>query len=294
MSDRSQFLQDPLKKILNNIPNMVFVKDAQDLSFILLNKAGEELLGLKEQDILGKKDCDFFPNNQADFFILRDRSVLERGIPEDIPSEPIETASKGRRWLRTKKIPIFDEQGHAIFLLGLSEDITDLKNALDEIERKNVELAHLSLRESVQEEREQYLRTLEKSNRELAEFSQIASHDLKAPLRGFRNYSRFLLEDYQDKIDTPGKDMLHALKNLTERLEVYLDALLNYSRIEKTDFAIRETDIHDLVKDVLKIHALQIQETNTSVTISTKLPTILCDHVRVAEVFKNMIGNALK
>lgn len=113
-----------LDSIVENIPDMVFIKDAADLRFIRFNKAGEELLGISREKMIGKSDYDFFPKEEADFFTAKDRMVLENGQLVDIPQEPIHT-QKGIRILHTKKIPILDEKGKPIYLLGISEDITE-------------------------------------------------------------------------------------------------------------------------------------------------------------------------
>ncbi len=117
-----------LDSVIENIPNMIFVKRASDLRFVRFNKAGEELLGYEKSDLLGKNDYDFFPKSQADFFIQGDRKVLSQKTVVEIPEEPINT-KYGKRILRTKKIPIFDNEGHPQYLLGISEDITEKKKA---------------------------------------------------------------------------------------------------------------------------------------------------------------------
>jgi two-component system cell cycle sensor histidine kinase/response regulator CckA len=118
-----------LEQIVENIPNMIFVKDAENLSFLRFNKAGEELLGSSRKDLLGKNDYDFFPANQADSFVAKDRAVLTEGKLVDIPEEEILTKHKGERILHTKKIPILDANGTSKFLLGISEDITERKQS---------------------------------------------------------------------------------------------------------------------------------------------------------------------
>jgi PAS domain S-box-containing protein len=114
-----------LNSIVENIPNMIFVKEARELRFVRFNKAGEALLGYTEQELIGKNDNDFFPKEQADFFTAKDRQVLDDGLLVDIPEEPIETRHLGRRLLHTKKIPVYDERGKPVYLLGISEDITE-------------------------------------------------------------------------------------------------------------------------------------------------------------------------
>ena len=113
--------------IVENIPDMIFVKDAKELKFVHFNKAGEKLLGYKREDLIGKNDYDFFPDKEADFFTERDRTVLEGKKLVVIPEEPIHTKDLGERILHTKKIPILDEQGEPQYLLGISEDITERK-----------------------------------------------------------------------------------------------------------------------------------------------------------------------
>jgi len=65
-----------LDSIIENIPDMIFLKDARELRFVRFNRAGEELLGQSRDDLIGKNDYDFFPKIQADFFTQKDRNVL--------------------------------------------------------------------------------------------------------------------------------------------------------------------------------------------------------------------------
>jgi PAS domain S-box-containing protein len=120
-----------LNSIIENIPDMIFVKDAKGLTFVTFNKAGEKLLGYTREEMIGKNDYDFFPEVQADFFTENDRLVLKIGNVVDIGEEEIDTKN-GKRLLHTKKIPIKDEQGKPIYLLGISEDITEKKQLAKE------------------------------------------------------------------------------------------------------------------------------------------------------------------
>ena len=112
--------------IVENLPNTLFVKDAVDHRYVEWNKAAEELTGLLKEEILGRTDYDFWPKDQAQFFIDKDNEVIQSKKSLDIAEEPITTKQKGTRTLHTKKIPIYDENGVAKYLLGISEDITEI------------------------------------------------------------------------------------------------------------------------------------------------------------------------
>ena len=122
-----------LDSIVENLPTMLFVKDAQDLRFVRWNKAAETITGRVGQAILGKNDYDFFPKDEADFFVAKDRETLNSGQVLDIPEEPIENASGEIRWLHTKKFPMLGADGKPAYLVGLAEDITERKRAEQEI-----------------------------------------------------------------------------------------------------------------------------------------------------------------
>jgi PAS domain S-box-containing protein len=126
-----------LDSIIENLPLMLFLKDARDLRFVRVNRAGERIMGHPRADMLGKNDYDFFPKDQADFFTQKDRDVLQGGQPVDIPEEPIQTGDKGERYLHTRKVPVLDARGQPEYLLGISEDITARKAA--EAERKHMQ-----------------------------------------------------------------------------------------------------------------------------------------------------------
>ena len=121
---------------MENVPLMVFLKEATDLRFVIFNRAGEELLGYDRRYLLGKNNLDLFPPEQAAYFMAKDREVLdgEAGML-DIPEEPILTAGKDQRFLHTRKVCIKGADGETKYLLGISEDITERKRAEEELKQ---------------------------------------------------------------------------------------------------------------------------------------------------------------
>ncbi|HPP88305.1 MAG TPA: PAS domain S-box protein, partial [bacterium] len=124
-----------LSNIIDNIPLMIFIKEAKNLKFVKCNKSGEKLLNYKEADLLGKNDYDFFPKEQADFFTGIDKEVLTKKKHFIIEEEPINTPN-GVKFLHTQKIPLYNDKGEPIYLLGISEDITARKKAEEKIKEQ--------------------------------------------------------------------------------------------------------------------------------------------------------------
>lgn len=122
-----------VSSIIDNIPDMVFVKDAADLRFVRFNKAGERLLAYSKEELIGKNDYDFFPKDEADFFTMKDREVFSNNRLIEIQEESIKTRHGDERILHTKKLPILDKEGNPLYLLGISEDITERKQVEEEL-----------------------------------------------------------------------------------------------------------------------------------------------------------------
>ncbi len=118
-----------LETLINHLPVAVFAKSAPDGRFILWNRANATLLGLPAEQVLGKTDHDFFPAEQADFFRQKDLETFACGTVVDTPEEPIDSLTLGRRILHTVKVPVYDDHGKPLCLVGISEDITERKRA---------------------------------------------------------------------------------------------------------------------------------------------------------------------
>jgi PAS domain S-box-containing protein len=131
--------QEFLDLIVDNLPTMVFIKEAKDLKYVRINKAIEQFLGCTEAELLGKTDYDFFPKDQADLYLGKDRTVMASGGKIEIREVQIESPTKGQRSLRSKIMALTGPDGNQ-YLLGISEDITDQKNREAAVRQANAEL----------------------------------------------------------------------------------------------------------------------------------------------------------
>jgi len=261
-----------LDAIIENIPDMVFVKDADRLAFVRLNRAGEQLLGLSRGQLIGKTDFDLFPASQAEFFVAKDREALAATEVVDITEEPIQTP-QGTRWLHTKKVPLCDAAGVPRYLLGISHDITERKHAI----------AELSAAKSIAED----------ANRELESFSYSVAHDLRTPLRAIDGFSLALAEDYGDRLDPEGRRYLARVREAAQRMAELIDDLLTLSRVTRSELRRDRVDLSAVAHTVLG--ALQRLEPDRRVeTVIAAGLSADADPQLAAILLDNLLGNAWK
>lgn len=260
-----------LDSVVEHIPDMIFVKDARELRFVLFNRAGERLLGYNRDELLGKNDYDFFPKEEADFFTGKDRQVLNRGQVVEIDEEPIHTKS-GMKILHTKKIPLLNLRGEPEFLLGISEDITARKHSEETIRQKGQQL------EKAQEEKDQ-----------MELFAYVAAHDLREPIHKVASFGDLLSEHLP--AEGPAREYLKRMQSASERMGRLIDDLLRFSKVTKTDVKPERVRLKDIVDDVLQ----DVDLSEMGATVRTgNLPEIETGRVQVQEVVRNLIANALK
>jgi signal transduction histidine kinase len=174
----------------------------------------------------------------------------------------------------------------------LQEAKQDLESRVEERTRQLQE--ELAERRRAEEELQKRNAELDRSNKELDDFAYIASHDLKEPLRGIHNYSIFLLEDYGGQLDAEGRKKLETLGRLSSRMEQLIDSLLHYSRVGKADLVLAPVDLNDVVADVAESLRISLEQHAVEVRIPRPLPVIRCDLLRITEVFRNMVTNAIR
>ena len=131
-------------------------------------------------------------------------------------------------------------------------------------------------------------------NDDLDTFAHVAAHDLKEPLRGIRNYSQFLQEDYADKLDAEGQAQLATIGRLAGRLEGLLDSLLRFARVSREELSGHRCDLGTGVTEARTLLAAALDRTNGEVVVIGTLPTVRGDLDLVTEIFVNLITNALK
>lgn len=178
---------------------------------------------------------------------------------------------RGLRDLQAYYRPHRDGAGQVEGVVTLLTDITDHKT----LEKRLAQQA----------------RDLSRSNEELEQFAYVASHDLKAPLRGIDNLVTWIEEDLEGSLTGDTQTNMNLVKSRVRRLESLLDDLLAYSRAGRVDAAPERVDTRALVQELAE---LLTPPEGFVITGDASLPTIRTSRSPLAQVFQNLMSNAIK
>ena len=246
-----------------------------DLSgrFMKVNRRLCEILGYGEQELIGRPVKEIShpeDRNLTDSQRMRVRS----GEKQSVRFEKRYLRKSGAIvWVDLSVALACDASGVPQYEIALFDDIT---------ERKKAEAA---LREAHEE--------LKRSNAELEQFAYVASHDLQEPLRMVSSYTQLLMRRYGDKLDGDAREFTAFIVDGATRMKQLIEDLLAYSRVGTRDKNFKPVDAGSSLGRALTNLRAAIQDSGATVT-HDPLPTIPCDEVQVAQLFQNLIGNALK
>ncbi|OYR43604.1 PAS domain-containing protein [Halorubrum sp. Eb13] len=134
--DRIEAERNQLERVINTVPQLIFAKNT-DGEFLLANEAVAEAYGTTVSDLIGSTDADYATDpDEADAFADDDRRVIETGEPLHRTEEALTDAAGNERVLETWKIPFSPVDGEGDAVLGVANDITDLTDARDELDRQ--------------------------------------------------------------------------------------------------------------------------------------------------------------
>ena len=134
---------------------------------------------------------------------------------------------------------------------------------------------------------------LARSNADLEQFAYVASHDLQEPLRMVTAYTQLLAERYRGKLDDNADKFIGYASEGAQRMQVLIQDLLAFSRVGRNGITSVSVDCNAVMKEVLQTLAAAIQESGAVIN-HAELPAVWADRTQVAQIFQNLIGNAIK
>src|SRR5438270_834170 len=241
--------------------------------FMKVNRSLCEILGYSEKELIGRSVKELSHPADRDLTDAQ-RARVHEGELDSVRFEKRYLKKGGSIvWADLAVAVARDAHGHPQYEVALFDDITARK------------AAEAALREAHEE--------LKRSTSEREQFAYVASHDLQEPLRMVSSYTQLLMRRYGDKLDGDAKEFTAFIVDGATRMKQLIEDLLAYSRAGTRCKNFKPVDAESSLKRALTNLRAAIQGSGATLT-QDKLPTIHCDEAQLAQLFQNLIGNALK
>ncbi len=291
-----------LRSLIDNLPDYIYVKDAQG-RFVIDNIAHRNYLGaVREEDVQGRSVFDFFPEELAKQFSQDDQLIIQSGHPLVNREEATLDRAGNRRWLATTKVPLRNHAGVIQGLVGIGRDITERKLAEEQLQAANAELNRSKA------ELEKVLSDLQASHEELkaAQFQLIqaekmqsvgrlaagVAHEVKNPLAILSMGIDYMTKNLVSPDENVGlilNDMTDALK----RADGIIMGLLDFSVPRALD--LQGEDLNLIVEQSLGLvrHEFGALRIVLEKFLPIGLPKVWLDRNKIKQVFVNVLTNAI-
>lgn len=261
--------------LMDSNPQYIFWKDINGV-YLGCNKLYAHFCNLASTDaIIGTSDYDYMKAEEAAICLQADKEVMDTGDSILNFEEFVTDAHGVPRWYTINKVPLKDQVGKIVGVLGTMTDVTELK-----IKNRIIEEQTKSLSEKLEE--------LETKNRELEEFAYAAAHDLQEPLRNITMFSNLL-----DKKQSLDNDFLEHILINSKRMGLLVNGLLSYSIIGQKSSQQEMVSLNEIVENVLGLMQINIEESKAEVSVK-KLPNIPGYKLELVSLFQNLLSNSLK
>lgn len=250
------------RQLLESAPDAMVIVDDEG-RVVLVNAQTEKLFGWPREELLGRSVESLVPESSREAHPGHRRQFFQEN----------EARSMGA--------------GRQLYALRRDGTRFPAEIGLSHIQTREERLVAAAIRDvSERAEAENRLRTL---NEGLEQFAYVVSHDLKAPMRGISTLTEWIAQDYGDALDDEGREQLQLLRERARRVHNLIEGILQYSRAV-TGHEPRPVDVAATVREVVDTLA---PPDEVEVRIG-ELPFVRYDEVQLAQVFQNLIGNAVQ
>ena len=254
------------RNILDSSVDLIAVFDTE-LKYVTLNKQGEETYKISQDEIIGRYVADVFPQTLQSGMV----DDLKRALKGEFVRHVNYKSGVTKRHYENFYIPLKDKDGNVNRIVTIAHDITDIMQANEKLQAVNTEL--------------------EKSNRELEQFAYVASHDLQEPLRKIQTFTE--LGELHMNDPEVLKRYLGKVSSSAQRMTELIKAVLNYSRLSKSENEFVEVDLNNILQSIYVDLELLIQEKEAVINNDT-LPVTFGIPLQLYQLFINLITNSLK
>ncbi len=277
------------------LANSIILRWSRDGRITFLNEFGQRFFGYTMEEIVGQHVLGtIVPETERTGRDLRplmaeicaDPKKFERSSNENI------RRNGERVWIDWTNKVVLDEQGQIKEILSIGSDITERKQAEEQVRNLNLELQ----RHTEDLEQRVLVRTaqLAARNQELKDFAYTVSHDLKAPLRGIAGYANELDRKHRAGLSERAHFCLTQILRATTHLDQLIEDLLRYSRLDNETPSATTVNLVGLVEMILRDRELAITEQHIEVTVDIPFDALQTWERGLVQVLSNLIDNAIK
>jgi len=253
-----------------------------------VNSMASRLFGAERGEIIGSSftglGAEIRPLAEFINLLKRSEQELTREVPMKRRTKPFEF------FARIQALQVKEDNREPRLLIAVT-DVTDSVHAREVLRRDRDEL------ENTVRERTLELhianQDLTRKNQELRDFSFIASHDLREPIRKVQTFGSMLEDRYGSCLDEHARDYLRRIGNASRRMEHMLTSLLEYSRLETRTQPLAEIDLNQVLEQVQANLSDEIERKRAILRVG-QLPRIEADPQQMLQIFQNLVSNALK
>jgi PAS domain S-box-containing protein len=249
--------------------NMGLLEVDNDDVVLFANQSFSDMSGYSLLDLLGNNASNLLMDENEKQIIEEKNSIRIEGISDSYEITTKTKTGETKHWL-ISGAPNYNLNGELIGSIGIHLDIT---------KQKTLEI-----------QKEQLLKRLEKQNEQLNEYAQIVSHDLKSPLRSIHSLISWIKEDNEKEFSDETLQYLNMIEGKVEKMDHLIHGILTYSKVDTEDTINESIDLNDVINNCIKI--IHIPE-NTKVIIDNTLPIVKADKFRMQQLFQNIISNAV-
>jgi len=291
-----------LRNLIDNLPDYIYVKDA-DCRLVIDNIAHRRFLGANTpEEVVGKTVEDFFPPELASQYTRDDQNIIETGHPLLNREEPVVDRVGNQRWHSSTKVPLRDNDGGIMGLVGIGRDITEQRLAAEELQKANSELA------ASKAELEKVLADLQKSHQDLkaAQFQLIQAEKMQSVGRlaaGVAHEVKNPLAILTMGIDYMTKNLVSRDGNLAQVLNDMNDALKRADSIilGLLDFSVpgalnlAPEDLSTVLDGSVSLvrHEMSNCQIALKRCLASELPAVQVDKNKLKQAFVNILTNAI-
>ena len=253
----------------------VFVIDLEG-NFLDVNETALRLLGYTKKDMPTMELSALFTEEQMPAVRARMEEIKWAGHRSEAGTYQLRKRDGGLVWAEIEACLIY-RRGRPYAIQGIVRDITERKQAEEELRRHNEELRELDkMKDS---------------------FLSSVSHELRTPLTSIRSFSEILLK-YDQEAPATQKEFLGIINSETERLTRLINDVLDLSRIEAGGMTWYDTplSVEEIIRDILPARKKLLEEKRLRLVLDLPpgLPPVLADRDRIQQVITNLLANAVK